>query len=256
MSNFMPKNQIGGFKSIISLTSPISPICESIKDKTEKIVGYDDEDANFSELVISLKGDLARSGGTCDSSIRSKANKVIDATELIVTADLTANTELTITVKRDGKEAEFGSMIFTAKPVEWMTHVGFTFVNNKDNLYYSTASGSDYTITKQNSVPDIKYAASVLFTYPFCQFAGNSIGLGMSAGIGAAADSLQLIFGPSVIIGQNFVVNVGASAMQFEKLKGTYAPGQNIGVEPVDSTAMTEKQFDVALSVTLGYRFE
>jgi hypothetical protein len=241
----------------VALTA--DPICTSIDADITSILAAAQEDSVLSKLINRLRQSIktakALTANQCNPQLLINAKTTLDATQVNIVADLNANTEILLSVGRIGVDSTLGDAVFTAKPKEWMTHIGFTFLDNKSIQYYSKKVGNDYIISEQNTDSDILYAASILFTYPFYSNGDNSFGVGWSAGLGAASDTIQVTTGLSLIFAQNFVLNFGATAMQFDKLKGTYEEGQNIGQDSLDSSAMSDKQFDVGGSITLGYRF-
>lgn len=111
-------------------------------------------------------------------------------------------------------------------------------------------------VTEQYSDKDYLHAAGVMFTLPICYNSAGTMGFGWSAGIGTSSESPLFIFGPSLILGENFLLNLGGVITQFEELAGTFAEGANVGAEPLDSSVLTEKRHGVSLALTLGFRFK
>lgn len=253
--------------SVDSDGAPLSPAtntpCEDLKSVMDDVNDATAEDSAFVSNVAKLRNhyDLAQKvtnddndNNNCGQGLLTAAEQTIKNTALNITLDLEPNTKSTVTVIRNNVVKNTAN--FEAKRTQWMTHMGFTFVDNRGQSYYSKFDGtSSYTVSKQNNNDDILYAATVLFTYPFWQTPGHGFGVGWTAGIGSTLDNIQVTTGVGLIIGDNFLINIGGTAMQFEELKGTYAVNDDLGSTAVDSTDLVTEEFGFALSLSLGYKF-
>lgn len=226
--------------------------CNSLISATEQLSKEDIGSDKISVLVDKI-GKLLKEvdSNVCETAINAAKNYVAQ-TQLNIEAKVEYGSELTVTILADRKNISEIKLI--NKPVEWMNHVGFTFAWDRNDNYFSKENGGTYSIAKQNNNSDIVYSATVLFTYPI--LGDRQYGFGWSTGMGLAQDSIQLSTGPSFILGENFIFNFGIMVMQFERLKGIYKKGDNIGAQPLDSSAFTDKEYDLTFSTTLGYRFK
>lgn len=234
-------------------TTPVSPLCDSLKKKADKVWRAKEETSEFAKDVVELNR-LLESGDVKNCPDRENAKKILNSTINFVKADLRDSSELTVSVTRPGKSGNLASASFKSEPKQWMVQAGFTFAGNGDELYYSRKEGDDYIITKQNGGSDLKYAATVMFTYPAWSHS-NWLKYGPMAGIGVAANSPLVMAGMGFVFADNFAIGLGAVVMEFERLSGSYEKGQNIGTSPIDSSALSTDEYDVTWGITLGYRF-
>lgn len=146
--------------------------------------------------------------------------------------------------------------------VKWLTHVGFSFVKNQGQTWYSKASVVNageanettvYNVAPQNSDPSVVYTPSILFTYPAWRF--ETFSWGPTAGISANSDSVAALVGWSVIVKENFVLSLGVAFQEFDELNGTYYDGMPLQDGPIDSTSLTTRSFDLSYAISLGFRF-
>lgn len=189
----------------------------------------------------------------CASHIKV-ANELPSRTSRQFEFDLKRGSEATLRMRRGDLKRE---IVVRSEPREWLTHVGFTFMDNLDERYFSreiAAAPGTYEVARQGGGQDIKYAATALFTYPVSNFA-SGVNLGFTAGLGASAESVAVVAGIGVIFGENVLFTVGAAVQEFDVLKGVYREGQALGAAPVDSSALVDKTYKVSPMATLGFRF-
>ena len=144
---------------------------------------------------------------------------------------------------------------------EWLTHVGFSFVKNRGQSWYSkgvteTVDGADstsYIVAKQNNNPEYIYTPSILFTYPMVK--GESVDWGYTAGLSSDSESIAVLLGGSAIIKKNFILSFGVVFQEFEELNGTYHEGMVLQDGAVDSTSLTSSSFKSSFAITFGFRF-
>lgn len=168
--------------------------------------------------------------------------------------DLKRGSEATLRMRRGELKRE---IVVRSEPREWLTHVGFTFMDNQDERYFSreiAAAPGTYEVARQGGEQDLKYAATALFTYPVSNFA-SGVNLGFTAGLGASAESVAVVAGIGIIFGENVLLTIGGAVQEFDVLKGVYREGQVLGASPVDSSALVDKAYKVSPMATLGFRF-
>jgi hypothetical protein len=195
--------------------------------------------------------------GPCQELIASYID--LSETRIRFNADVGTKTSISVSIDSSTHKAEI-----EVKPVEWVTHIGFTFASNKENKYYSrevpeTGEGmavvpAHFEIARQVNRGSIDYAATVLFTYPMCTT--GSIKWGPTAGLAADTNTVGVVAGISAIFNHNIVLALGVEVKQFDELKGIYVDGQNIGSKATDSADLTDKQYKAAPMISLGYKFK
>lgn len=164
-----------------------------------------------------------------------------------------------------------GSTVFAHKvsqpKTEWLTHVGFSFIDNRGESYYSqteeqsvtdeqgnTTSQSVHVVTKQHNQDSVLYGASVLYTYPTNKLS-DDWEFGFTAGLSANSNTVAVLVGPSLILRKNVLINLGLIAQEFDELSGTFEEGQILTGDPLDSSALTSKKFKTSLGITIGFNF-
>ena len=167
--------------------------------------------------------------------------KIESYTRFAHTSTFKKKQKLTLTVVRDKKTIQ--TLTLKNEPTEWLTHVGFTFLNNKDEHYYSQklegvneGDKATYMIAKGTKRDNISYAATAMFTYPFIQDTwGGDIDFGVSVGLGTDKNAIAALVGFSMIVNDNFMATIGLIGSEFDVLKGEYNLGQELGETPIDS---------------------
>lgn len=221
--------------------------CKEITDIIEKIK----KEENESKIKLYLADiNTRKSPPDCADKV-SEANEI---TKISFTPiKIGSNQKATITFYINGEEHT--KFVYTTKPIEWLTHVGFTFVASRDKRYF-TAVNTDghYIIQKQSNQPDFNYAATAMYTYPIHSF-NDSLDLGFSAGLGVNADTVLVVTGPSLVFSKNVLLNLGLVMSQFDQLNGTYTEGQDVGTTSIDSTSIHQKNFAPSVAITVAFRF-
>lgn len=183
---------------------------------------------------------------------------VVESTVITHNISLKSDYNVSIAVSDSSKVL---SKYELSKPTQnFLTHIGFTFVANKGKQYYSkpniTGDNTQYVITEQANQDDVLYAASALFTYPIGSFFNaKSTDWGWTAGLSANQDTVAVSFGPSLIIADNILLNVGAIFQEFDELSGTYSAGDVITGDPIDSSALSKSAFKLSYGITIGFNF-
>lgn len=198
-----------------------------------------------------------KSGGTpaggCADYVDA-ADELAVSTRKLVVLDIRRGSEATLRMRRGELKRE---IVLRSEPRQWLTHVGFTFMDNKDERYYSreiAAAPGTYEVARQSGNQRYKYAATALFTYPMSNHA-SGVDVGFTAGVGASAENVAVIAGVGILFGENVLLTVGAAVQEFDVLSGVYQEGQVLGAQPVDSSALADKTYKTSVMATLGFRF-
>lgn len=182
------------------------------------------------------------------------ASKLAASTSKQYVFKVTRGNEITLRMRRGDLKRE---MVLRSEPRQWLTHVGFTFMENKDERYYSREIASapgTYEVARQENEQRNKYAATVLFTYPVSDDL-SGLNLGFTAGLGASAETVSVMAGISLIIGENVLITGGVAVQEFDVLNGVYREGHALGSTPVDSSVLMGKTYKASFMMTLGLRF-
>lgn len=200
---------------------------------------------------------LIKTAVESDDGIYSKTciAHVLKLTRSESTVQIPTGYELSVNVKYAGASVSKHTLARTT--TDWNTHVGFSFVSNRGSAYYSKAmvtdTGTTYVIAEQNNQDSTLYSASALFTYPVYQT--NNTEFGWTAGLSASSDTIAVLFGPSIIIKKNILINLGIIYQEFDELKGIYADGMDLGATPVDSSGLVKSSFKPSIALTIGFKF-
>lgn len=189
----------------------------------------------------------------CPNNIAFAKDLVDAETELTVRFLLEDNSRADFKVSLDGEK--LASMTVATKKRRWVTHVGFTFMDNKDESYYSQKLPDDtYYVQRKDTSGELSYTATMLFTYPHWDLKNGYLA-GPSVGLGASNDSISVLMGFSILFNENFVLSGGMAIREFETLSGSYYSKQNLGADPVDSADLTDKTYKATPMITFGYKF-
>lgn len=182
------------------------------------------------------------------------ASKLAASTSKQYVFNVTRGDEITLRMRRGDLTRE---LVVRSEPRQWLTHVGFTFMQNKDERYYSREIASapgTYEVARQENEQRNKYAATVLFTYPASDDL-SGVNVGITAGLGASAETVAVMAGLSLIFGENVLMTAGVAVQEFDVLNGVYREGQALGSTPVDSSVLMDKTYRASFMMTLGLRF-
>jgi len=240
-------------------------VCKNTKTLIEKIEHLyskdvtEDKVANFVHHLESWK--ILHSKNIACQNWVNEADKAIQSTILEYEYKITKGSGVRIEINTP--KAVKNISLKPYKKTRWMTHLGFTFVANQGESYYSkkidgAENESDtYQITRQHSEDKYLYSATGLWTYPsefrFIYIPGTKFG--WTAGLGANTNNIFVLTGPSVIIGDNILINFGAVFQQFDQLKGEYMENEDIGETPIDSGNLVDKTVKPSWAISIGYRF-
>lgn len=216
--------------------------------------GLSDWLTSYNKLTGSPKNSFDASMTTgCPNNI-AVARDIVDAeTGLMVRFRLEDNSRADFKVSLDGEN--LASMTIATKKRRWVTHVGFTFMDNKDESYYSQKLPDDtYRVQRKDTSGELSYTATMLFTYPHLDLKNGYLA-GPSVGLGASNDSISVLMGFSILFNENFVLSGGMAIREFDTLSGSYYSKQNLGTDPVDSADLTDKTYKATPMITFGYKF-
>jgi|GEM_PF-7013981 len=231
-------------------------LCGKIIMQSNVLSGATTENA-VADAIANLKKyseNLAYSSCTTENE---RANSLIALTKAEYIVNPSNRATIIIQVKKKG--VVFSETKLKPYKTRWSTHLGFTFVANQGDSFYSEnvsedPSIADYIISPQNNEHDILYSATGIWTYSFKKW-DSGIDLGLSVGLGANNQSILVLTGPSFIFGENFLINLGIVAQEFQQLKGTYKKGQALGSTSVDSSDLANNTFKISYGLTFGLRF-
>ena len=137
---------------------------------------------------------------------------------------------------------------------EWVSHVGFSFVDNKDEEFFSipTADGK-FGLAQKAESDDFQYAATVLFTYPIGD-KYSDYNHGVTTGFGTNSNSILVLAGYSLMVRENFIITGHITFQEFKELNGIYNSSTKTD-SAVDSSLLEVEKYKPAFGITFGYKF-
>lgn len=154
---------------------------------------------------------------------------------------------------------------FSAEPKpEWIAHVGFVFIDNDDERFFSKEIKSDvdgmetttYQITASSDRDDYKYAAMGMYTYPFANLTNDrDWQLGFTAALGTDSSNIAVGVGVSLVVYKNVMISFLAVGTEFDVLKGQYKVGQDIGESQIASADLVDQTFKFSPSIAISFKF-
>lgn len=228
--------------------------CDDFNNQIDNIMSLTDESLLPAELEELKRIDGRLKNENCGATYE----EIVKLTEFNKSIDIQPNTRYTISVSN----ADTMYAKVELSPINtWLTHVGFTFVDNKDENYFSKKvttsepdSNSNYELSRASSRDDFDYAAMAMFTYPFYDF-GKNWQLGFTAGLGTDSNNLIIGAGLSLIVYKNVVITAGVVGTEFDVLKGEYNLGDNLGESPIESDNLVDQTYKFAPALTISLRF-
>lgn len=235
--------------------------CISLADNTQELLKISPTKP-ISDLVRNILQDIedaeANLGNdeTCDNNVIESAKRAIEKTQLVFELSVKPNQKTVITVIKPNKNDTIAELTYPGISNKFLTHVGFTFVDNQGTSWYSQVNedGSAYTVTEQHHQDEWLFSPTVLFTYKLHSIGTDDIQGGITGGIGANQENVFAYLGYSIVIHDNIIVSLGGAMQEFQNLSGRYYDGQVLDTA-VDSTELNSKSFDAAASFSLGFRF-
>jgi hypothetical protein len=231
---------------------------ESCEDRLSEL-----SDELFADSVTSNQVPVILGKIKAVSNCKEQTTKLEDATKIKLSARLEKGMVLKFTLDyvEGDKETKIAKLTFKERKKEWVTHTGWTFINSRDRGYFSEKNDDDsFTIRQQHNNPDYNHALSMMYSYPmFDNFKNkflDGVTIGPSGLLGLGQNGLLVGAGISVMITENFVINISGVASEFERLNGVYSVGQNIGDKAIDSSGLTEDKIMHSWALTVGFRFE
>ncbi len=174
--------------------------------------------------------------------------------------ELAKNQKIHITITRDGGAKSWKITLRTPREANYLSHFGFTFVpngnRNSDRYYAKETADGVYTVTamNENGEPfwkDLSLTANYII--PLTKQV-RRVRLGVNGGFGLNGDaSFSVMAGGTLLFYDFFSVNVNAGLHNRYKLKGEYAPGQELS-ENLSVDQLNDYGFRPALMVSLGFR--
>ncbi|MBY6185877.1 hypothetical protein KUV89_04410 [Marinobacter hydrocarbonoclasticus] len=163
---------------------------------------------------------------------------------------------LTINISREGGTAR--TLVLKGDPSRIYTHVGFGFIDNRSQAYYSkeitdSEGNTSYEIASQTKRDSFNYSALALFTIPF-DTGYRGVEWGPTFGLGATSDSPTLYIGLSTVLKRSVLVSAGLSAAEFDVLKGRYNVGDPLS-QAMDSSDLVDQAYKTAFTFTVGFNF-
>lgn len=192
------------------------------------------------------------------SELITLGDVIVKASSIEKVIDTRPGLESTVKIILDGNSRE---LVVKNPPKEFLTHVGFSFLDNKDKSFYArkvigeNGAADTYVIDQQHDDSDLSYTATAIFTYPVSKLWNSNIEWGVSAGLGVDSNSVAVLAGVSLIVHKNLLFNLGVAVKEFDVLNGTYRAGQNLGESSIDSSALTGKAYKPTFGLSVGFRF-
>ncbi len=241
----------------IEVPKKIENHCTPFQDLVES-VRLSNSEAKVDQYVSQLRALTAEGLYAVCPNFTNIMESIELTTTQLVKFKVKRNNEYTISISKKGSEDRLIKVRGLSK--QWMSHFGFTFVENRNDSYFSKeglASGeppaTTYTIEKQQDSDDFLYSATALFTYPYAT--SGDWKFGVTTGLGANNESIFIYLGPSVVIHDNFLFTMGVVIQEFDVLKGVYDEGQDIGTTPIDSQNLVDSTYKPSFGFTFGYKF-
>ncbi|HEY0684574.1 MAG TPA: hypothetical protein VGD45_19715 [Steroidobacter sp.] len=212
------------------------------------------------DTLVAAPADLTKAG--CSQSAQ-KAHvdslRAVTSFEVMNVFPLEAGREISVQVVRDG--AVVSTYNFYTPGSEWLISYGFTFVQNKDDDYFSTAVGDPagaFAITKGRSSDGYDFAPSIFFSrrtddqkeHAWCL----DCRIVPAFGVGTDFENVSVFLGLGLLYGDNIMVTLGGAVTQQAELRGKYRNGQIIQ-EELDEDQLTEKKWGGTVYFGLTFRF-
>lgn len=129
-------------------------------------------------------------------------------------------------VKVDTEVQERRFLFESQSTWDWSSTFGVNaiFLFNSDT-YKTVADGDEFQIIGDSGQDIIEYLPSIMFTF---MDKSKNISTGFSAGLGFDLEQISVFVGPSIGIGQNFVVTGGVAFHNQQRLDSRYRVNDNV----------------------------
>ncbi|MDO6747196.1 hypothetical protein [Gilvimarinus sp. 1_MG-2023] len=237
----------------------IEEISNIIIEKSKKIEAERKTIAGAQKNIQALK-EADKLACTIDKA-KASAQKAIDSTIFTKEIQVKSSQMVTVTLSRGGKELSKAKS--NSKDNGFVTHVGFTFIDNRGTSWYSKreeVQGDDgiqyeYRVAKQGDQDSILFAPTIMFTYQHLMWGPDDrYSAGPTGGIGVNQSDIFAYAGYSLIFNTNLMFSAGVAFQEFDELNGTYEENQKLDAA-VDSDILTGSSINVGSAVSIGFRF-
>lgn len=200
--------------------------------------------------------------GSCDADI-FLARQVLESTEQTITFDRVSDGHrYTLEVSRKDDNGEPIKWTYEYKydfANTWITHVGLTFLENKNNYYFTekeSGSGtSSYIINKENRISQFSKITSIMFTYLEKDKIGSKHEWAPTVGLGYDNNQFSILTGVSWVYGTNIMVTGGLAIAPFDRLAGKYHEDQQVSSAKSRDELKTTG-YDTAAFISVTFRFD
>ncbi|MCH9813056.1 MAG: hypothetical protein K0U47_03835 [Epsilonproteobacteria bacterium] len=220
----------------------ISP-CDKLKTEIYQLT----DEAKLPEKLSEYKQ------GGCDKSdpidLHTKMSKLLY---------LSSNENLTLSINRkeESKDISWNYKWNVKQTSYWIYHFGFSFTSKNKDQYFIKANGDDHNITKKEDRDGYDYLPSLMFSYYDESWPSLMRGtqLAITTGLNFEKDNIALFMGPSLVIGDNFLLTVGPSVRREKVLDGRYNVGDSVASD-FSEDKLYEDAYKFRWHIALGYRF-
>lgn len=252
------------------VTNAISTVntntCLTLINETNKLINELDKESEVPGQIKIIKNEIKthESKPGCTQSIAS-AKSAIKFTQFevnfpVVKKGMVYILKIARKAETDKAKAREWSYTYTSDySGEWLTHFGFTFLDNKNKAYFSKSIKNDddttsYQITEEKNSAEFNYIPTLMFTYLDRDNIGEMHSHGISFGLGVDLENPSVLGGYSYLYGTNIMLTAGIAFAKTDGLNGRYQVGEIVSSE-IDSDTLKSEGYDQTYFISLSYRF-
>ncbi len=212
------------------------------------------DEKQVSTAIAGIRDRLATAACTDPATIQRATAAVASTVNVIDgTYPVSYGTSVTVLITRGTDSWEF--VFDGGSRGEWLVTYGVAITPADDQGYFSKVAGENkFAVTAETEADRLRMIPSVYYTWLDRRFANRLFSPGITAGFGLKDDAPAVFAGASLLHNWNLQFAVGVTIAKHERLRGQYAPGQELS-ENLTTEQLNEGVFRPSLGFVISFRF-
>jgi hypothetical protein len=230
-----------------------SPACDDLTQAATALDTATDE--KQVPTAVAVVRERIAAGACTDPPTIHRANAAVASTVSTIegTYPVAYGTSVTVLVIRGTEAWEF--VFDGGSRGDWLVTYGVAITPGDDQGYFSQAAGEGkFAVTAEAETDQLRLIPSVYYTWLGRRFATRLFSPGLTAGVGLKDDAPAVFAGASLLHNWNLQFAVGVTIAKHERLRGQYAPGQELS-ENLTPDQLNEGVFRPSLGFVVSFRF-
>lgn len=234
--------------------------CDAVLNLLQTELSVAKDESEVKKAVAKARGAAIPMGEQCERQVDIV---VATTTQFSRTETLRGGEELIVTVERldpidaDKNRKKTWKFVVTTGPRgKWMTHYGFSFLQDRDERYFTKEVGTgDFVIQKKKDHDSYDFEPTVVFTWVPARLQLRQWIPAFAAGVGIDFNKPVVFAGIAALVGDNVNIFAGLAGHKQKRLDGKFHEDQHVK-EALEGTNLEEEVFDGNIVLGVGFRFD